>query len=248
MQSLYSCQKGIMQSMTIKTILFDLDGTLLPMDQEVFIKYYFGALVKHMEPEGYEPKKLIDSIWKGTEAMVKNRSSMTNEQVFWDKMKEFYGDSVMKDLPKFEEFYKTSFQNISAVCPPDPESAPLIKQLKEQGYQLILATNPIFPAIATNSRIRWGNLNPEDFDLVTTYENSSRAKPNPEYFQEILEKLNLNPEECLVVGNDMTEDLCASKIGLPVFIRTTHLINKENRTLDSIPHGDFKELIEYLSV
>lgn len=42
---------------------------------------------------------------------------MTNEQVFWDKMKEFYGDSVMKDLPKFEEFYKTSFQNISAVCP-----------------------------------------------------------------------------------------------------------------------------------
>lgn len=42
--------------MTIKTILFDLDGTLLPMDQEVFIKYYFGALVKHMEPEGYEPK------------------------------------------------------------------------------------------------------------------------------------------------------------------------------------------------
>lgn len=83
---------------------------------------------------------------------------------------------------------------------------------------------------------------------MTTYENSSRAKPNPEYFQEILEKLNLNPEECLVVGNDMTEDLCASKIGLPVFIRTTHLINKENRTLDSIPHGDFKELIECLSV
>lgn len=32
------------------TILFDLDGTLLPMDQEVFIKHYFGGITKKCAP------------------------------------------------------------------------------------------------------------------------------------------------------------------------------------------------------
>ena len=36
--------------MSIKAILFDLDGTLLPMDQNVFTKDYFGRLAAWMGP------------------------------------------------------------------------------------------------------------------------------------------------------------------------------------------------------
>ena len=43
----------------IKAIFFDLDGTLLPMDQDVFIKAYFGALAKKLAPRGYAPDALI---------------------------------------------------------------------------------------------------------------------------------------------------------------------------------------------
>ena len=57
--------------MSITTVLFDLDGTLLPMDLEVFIQAYFGKIAARMASYGYEPKKLIESIWRGTGAMVK---------------------------------------------------------------------------------------------------------------------------------------------------------------------------------
>ena len=39
--------------MSVKTILFDLDGTLLPMDQDIFVKDYFGRLAKKLAPIGY---------------------------------------------------------------------------------------------------------------------------------------------------------------------------------------------------
>lgn len=47
----------------IKNILFDLDGTLLPMDMEKFTHGYFKRLVAKAAPRGYEPEKLIKSVW-----------------------------------------------------------------------------------------------------------------------------------------------------------------------------------------
>ena len=67
----------------MKTVLFDLDGTLLPMDQDEFIKAYFGGLATKLVPFGYEPNKLIQGIWAGTKAMVTNDGAMTNEARFW---------------------------------------------------------------------------------------------------------------------------------------------------------------------
>ena len=63
---------------------------------------------------------------------------------------------------------------------------------------MVLATNSIFPRIATENRIRWAGLEPDDFALITTYENSTYCKPNPAYYREVLGKLGLEAEECLV--------------------------------------------------
>ena len=57
--------------MSITTVLFDLDGTLLPMDNDVFTKVYFKLLVQKLAPYGYEQQELVDAIWSGTAAMVK---------------------------------------------------------------------------------------------------------------------------------------------------------------------------------
>lgn len=61
----------------IKHVLFDLDGTLLPMDQNEFVKYYMPLLAKRFVKYGMEPKALIGTIWKGVEGMVLNDGSMT---------------------------------------------------------------------------------------------------------------------------------------------------------------------------
>ena len=74
--------------MNIKMVLFDLDGTLLPMDQDAFTEGYFRLLAQKMEPHGYDAKQLVNAIWAGTAAMVKNDGSRSNEEAFWEKFAE----------------------------------------------------------------------------------------------------------------------------------------------------------------
>lgn len=230
----------------ITTVLFDLDGTLLPMDQDVFLKAYMGGLSAKMLPYGYDPKRMITSVWKGTGAMVANDGSATNEEVFWKVFSRSYGRDARADEPIFEDFYRKEFQDVAKVCGFEPLAADVIRAVKDSGRQAVLATNPLFPAIATCSRARWAGLEPSDFACITTYENCSHSKPNPDYYREILEKLNLQPEECLMVGNDVGEDMVAETLGMKVFLLTDCLINKENKDISSYPQGSFRELLTFI--
>lgn len=231
----------------ITTILFDLDGTLLPMDQEVFTKSYFKRLVKKVAPLGYEPEKLIDTIWKGTKAMVENDGRRTNEEVFWECFLKHFGEKARKDIPVFEEYYRMEFQEVEKDCGKNPLAKRAVEWMKEKGLKVGLATNPIFPAIATESRIRWAGLEPEDFLIYTTYETSVHSKPSIEYYGDILKQLSCRAEECLMVGNDVEEDMIAKSLGMEVFLLTDCVINRRDRNIDDYPHGDFNDLMEYVN-
>lgn len=232
--------------MSIKVVLFDLDGTLLPMDQDVFVGSYFKMLAQKLAPLGYDPKKLVGDIWTGTAAMVKNTGDVTNEEAFWLKFSEIYGEQVRKDEPIFDEFYRNEFQQVQSVCGYNPMAAEAVKCIKEKGFRVALATNPIFPAIATQSRVRWAGLDVSDFEMYTTYENSCYCKPNPDYYRDILCKLSVQAEECLMVGNDVTEDMVAETLGMKVFLLTDCLINKEDKDISVYPSGGFEELLIYI--
>ena len=135
--------------MKITTILFDLDGTLLPMDQDQFVKYYFGLLVKKLAPLGYDPELLVQGIWKGTGAMVKNDGDLSNEDAFWNCFNQLMGKNAREDEPHFRQFYENEFNGAQAACGFNPKAAEAVKAIKEKGFRVALATNPIFPAIAS---------------------------------------------------------------------------------------------------
>lgn len=232
--------------MSITTILFDLDGTLLPMDQDIFAKAYVKGLTVAAEPAGYSPMILGTAIMAGTAAMVKNNGERTNEEVFWNTLEKTYGESVQNDIHLFDEFYATDFQKIKEVCGFTPKAAELITHIKEKGYRVALATNPLFPAVATESRIRWAVLQPEDFETYTTYETSRYCKPNLYYYKEVLNQLQIAPEECLMVGNDVAEDMIAEQLGMKVFLLTDCIINKHNADISHYPHGSFDELKTFI--
>jgi FMN phosphatase YigB (HAD superfamily) len=122
----------------------------------------------------------------------------------------------------------------------------LIDGLNARGLRLVLATNPIFPAVATHSRVRWAGLTPEDFNHITTYENSRFCKPNPAYYRDILDNLGLKAEECVMVGNDEGEDGAAALLGLPVFLLTDCLIAREGADTTGMPRGGFPQLTAWL--
>ncbi len=232
--------------MKVTTVLFDLDGTLLPMDQEEFTKGYFELLADKMSVHGYDKEQLVTSVWEGTAAMVWNDGTKSNEEAFWYKFAEIYEKEVLTDQPYFNEFYENEFQGAKSFCEFDPIAVETVKKIQKMGLRLILATNPIFPQTAIESRIRWAGLEPSDFVWITTYENSRYCKPNPEYYNEILSKLNLQPEECLMVGNDVTEDMVARKVGMNVFLLTDCLINKERQDINQYPRGSYMQLLNHI--
>ncbi len=233
--------------MKITTVLFDLDGTLLPMDQERFIKGYFTRLTQKMAPRGYDSEAVIRSIWLGTEAMVKNDGSRTNEQAFLGVFREKLGEKILEDLSLLDDFYRVEFQDVRGDCGFDPRAADTVRKIKALGYRVALATNPLFPSVATESRIRWAGLEPDEFACYTVYENSTHCKPHPAYYLDIAKALSVSPEECLMVGNDVGEDmLAASSVGMRVFLLTDCLINQTDRQIEDFPNGSFPELMKFI--
>ena len=226
----------------LKAVLFDLDGTLLPMDQDEFVKAYFRLLAKKLAPYGYEPDKLVKAVWHGTGAMIQNDGSCTNEVVFWKDFTNIFGEQARSHEPVFAEYYEKDFQQVKNICGYTPKAAEIVRSLKAAGVRVALATNPVFPAIATESRIRWAGLEPDEFELYTTYENIGFCKPNLDYYREILRRMELDAADCLMVGNDVDEDMVAGKLGMEVFLLTDHLINKSGTDIDAFPHGSFDDL------
>ena len=232
--------------MKITTVLFDLDGTLLPMDQNAFIKAYFGGLARRLAPHGYDPQKLIDAIWQGTAAMVKNNGDVSNEERFWQGFEAAYGKPARQDEELFAAFYREEFDNVSASCGYTPMARKIIDAAKACGLRVALATNPIFPAMATERRIAWAGLSTSDFELYTTYENSRFCKPNPDYYRDVMKTLGVSPEECLMVGNDVGEDMVAQTLGSRVFLLTDDLINPKNLDISVYPNGSYEKLLAFI--
>lgn len=232
--------------MAIKAVLFDLDGTLLPMEQERFIGCYFKLLAAKLASLGYDPEHVVDSVWKGVGAMIKNDGSCKNEDAFWNTLSLIYGQDCAKDKEELHRFYETEFNKVQEVCGQQPASREVVDLVKSKGLTAVLATNPLFPAVATKSRMSWVNLVPKDFAYYTTYENSHYCKPNIKYYQEILEQTGLKAQECLMVGNDAGEDMIAETLGMQVFLLTDCLENSKQLDISRYPQGGFEELKRYI--
>lgn len=232
----------------IRHILFDLDGTLLPMDQDEFVRFYMPMLAKAYIRHGVqvEPKTFIEAVWKAFYAMVKNDGSGSNEAAFWKNMADLLTLNTEEAVKIAEEFYAGDFNKAIVSTSPTPVSDKIVKAAKAKGIEVYLATNPIFPRCATMNRIRWAGLDAEDFRVITTYEDYCYCKPNVQYFREILDAFGLNPEECLMVGNDVEEDLSIRALGVKTYLITGCLENKKNLPIETDYMGTLEECLEFI--
>lgn len=234
--------------MKLKAVLFDLDGTLLPMaDQDAFIRYYFSELAKYLMPYGYDPKALIGAIWKGVEGIMHNDGEQSNESVFWNGFASVLGEDARADEPRFAEFYEKNFDRARVMCGFDEDAAQTVRAIRAMGLRITLATNPVFPEIATRKRIGWAGLTPDDFEFYTTYENSRFCKPSLAYYREVLDRMGIAPEEALMVGNDVGDDMVARELGMQVFLLTNCLINTQNADISAFPNGGFDDLLAFVA-
>lgn len=235
-----------------KVILFDLDGTLLPMDQEDFIGAYFNILMKKLVELGLpvrnedDKRALGEAVWKSTYAVMKNDGSCTNEDRFFSTFKQLTGLDLMDKREELDKFYSGDFNKVSAVCGKNSKVAQIICRLKSKGVRIAVATNPLFPLSANKSRLNWAGLSLEEFEFCTCYENSCFAKPNLDYYRAIVEKLGVSADDCMMVGNDVREDMVARELGMDVFLITDCLINPDGRDINEFAHGNWDDFEKYV--
>ena len=218
------------------------------MVQDEFVKFYMPLLAKSYMGAGVslDPKKFIGAVWAGYEAMVKNDGSRTNREAFWSYMEPELQISTEESENIALKFYENEFNQAICTTKPTPVSNQIVKKAKSRGLETYLATNPVFPRCATMNRIRWAGLDAEDFKVITTYETCTYCKPNPEYFRGILEELSLDPSECLMVGNDVEEDLAIRSLGVKTYLVTDTMENKKDLPVKSDYIGTLEALLKFI--
>lgn len=200
----------------IRAILFDLDGTLLQNNMDVFLPPYLQmitARMAHLIP----PERFMSHLLRATEIMMANDGHATNEEVFAAAFYPLTGHSREEIEPVFLNFYTNDYPSLRKYTQRTPEARQVIQQAFDLGYDVVIATNPLFPAIATQQRLEWAGVADFPYRVVTSYENSRATKPNLLYFQQILEAVGHPPDAALVVG-DEDMDMVAAHLGCLTFL------------------------------
>jgi len=205
----------------IKAVLFDLDGTLLDIDLDAFLREYFSALgpVLSELTGSAEAGGAISAVIESTDEMCRPHPGQTNRQVFHRRFLELTGADLDEATVAgaVERFYVEDFPALRGTHGPRAGGISAVLAAIEAGLATGLATNPIFPRAAIDERMRWAGLQEEWFQVVTSYENMHACKPQSEYFAETSSLLGIPAAECLMVGDDPVLDMSATRAGMRTF-------------------------------
>lgn len=233
----------------INTILLDLDGTLVSMDTDVFTKKYFKGLATKLK-DFFTVEDLTKSLWKSTKFMAENSDAIkTNEEIFYEN---FYANIEYNkdDLQHLiDEYYEKDFYRVKEVSEQNEDMINAVNLLKEKGYRLVVASNPMFPKIAMAERVRWAGVDEEDFKYITSFEEMHFCKPSLEFFKELLEIVEKDPSECLMVGNHAQEDMAAKEFGISTYLIKNHASGdlEDDKNIDNSGYyEDFYRFVKQL--
>lgn len=230
----------------LDTLMFDLDGTLLPMDLDQFTQAYFYEMGE-MFKDIIEPERLAKYIWRATGNMISNLEMRTNQEVFMENFALLVGhENIDTYKRRFDDFYNSGFLKTKKCV----GNMPLIKKsihiLKDKGYELVIATNPIFPKDAIIHRIEWAGLKPDDFYYISCYEHNCFCKPQIEFYEEVLTSIGKEPHQCMMVGNDVQEDLVAGSIGMKTFLIIDCMIHRTHEPIECTHMGSYEDFYEFV--
>lgn len=170
--------------MKIKAILFDMDGVLIDAKD-----WHYEALNKALKLFGYEINRYEHlSSYDGLPTKVK-LERLTSEKGLPKYLHSFINEMKQKYTIDITHNY----------CRPRFNHEYALSKLKFEGYKLAVCSNSI-----KNTVDIMMNMSALDkyLDLKLSNEDVSRSKPDPEIYIKAMERLNLSPEECLIVEDN----------------------------------------------
>jgi HAD superfamily hydrolase (TIGR01549 family) len=202
------------------TLLLDLDDTLLTNNMDTFLPAYFQALASYMEHHE-TPENLINTLINAARGMIANdRPDRTLKETFDEAFYPILGLNAEQVKEEIDNFYLKVFPTLQPLTKFRPDAYRLVEDAIERNFELVIATNPLFPKLAIEERIRWAGISIKEIPitLITSYETFHFSKPNLAYYAEILARLGWPDRAALMVGDDLINDIQpARQLGIPAF-------------------------------
>jgi FMN phosphatase YigB (HAD superfamily) len=215
-----SCLISSPENLVTLTLLLDLDDTLLGNDMGSFIPAYLNALGKHLSNK-VPPERMVPVLLAATQRMLENdQPNRTLKQVFDANFYPVLGIDQPATEEQIETFYAEVFPNLRSLTQFRPQAVELVEAALARGYQIGIATNPLFPLTAITQRLAWAGLPAEKYPLclIPSLETFHFAKPNPAYFAEFLGRIGWPSGPVVMIGNDPDHDIRgALGLELPAF-------------------------------
>jgi FMN phosphatase YigB (HAD superfamily) len=204
----------------IKAVLLDLDDTLLGCADRVFVPEYlrlvdqyllqrwdypqFSQVLRRFIRAAGEPRDVRQTNADLAESIIVQATRRTPDEI----------------RAAFADFYARVYPRLINCVEPVPLAVELFNTLRGQDYAIVIATNPLYPAEAIRQRLVWAGLPGDltEYTLVTHSENMHFAKPDPAYYAEIVARVGVEPDEALMVGDSITNDMQpAETVGLSTY-------------------------------
>ena len=232
----------------LKAVLFDLDNTLILFEETTFLKGYYPALAARFAgvfPDG----QLADRLLKATIELSHNDGSKSNRELFMGALCDGLNMNRDEVWARFEQFFSMDFEIFKDAVTAAPGAREAFRHVKERRLKIVVATNPIWPLVVQKKRLAWAGLGDIDVDLITHIDNMSYCKPQLGYYRQACLLIGVQPEECLMVGDDPANDMVAAKAGIKTYQTTDSLAHSEKpleiskkvigNNLEGIPFADF---------
>jgi FMN phosphatase YigB (HAD superfamily) len=207
------------ESKMLKTVLLDIDNTLILFDEQAFFQAYFPKIAyafQDIMPAELFHHRLISS----TQALLNNNTGMTNAEYFLQDFSRGMEEKRETFWNRFIRFYETEFDDLRFLVTPTPGVGSVLSFLKDSPVSLVIASNPVWPLLVQKIRLSWAEADKIPFDLITHIENTHSCKPRLDFYRSICQSLGVPPGQCLMVGNDPYNDMVASRIGMKTYLTT----------------------------
>lgn len=231
----------------VQAVLFDLDGTLVDVDMNRFIPSYLQKLTGRMSGQANQ-SRVIRAFHKAVaEMFANNDAARTLEDILFKVLLSEVSVDAQDYAESLAHFCRQDLETLRPLVEGHPLSSKLIASCQARGWRVVLATNPIFPRQVVDARIAWGGLDDGLFHHVTAYETAHYCKPNPAFFEELLDLLQLPAEACLMIGNDPLHDLAAGQVGMKTCLLTPWKINRPGTRFKADWQGSHEELLNLIA-
>lgn len=229
-----------------EAILFDVDGTLLSISGKEMMKEYLMRMAEYFDPlTNGQGMAIVQAVQIASKAMERNPGGKSNEQLFWEVFEQ-HCPVLREQLEKqLAIFYAEEFPKVGHLAGDNGVMPEVVQILARKGYPLAVATNPVFPIAANKARLAWAKVADVAWREITSFEHYCHCKPDPRFFTELCEHLQAAPENCLMIGNGLIDDVAAVKAGLDFYLVTDEV--KDGRAEDYAGRkGTRQELLAFV--